>query len=313
MTLFDELLEANARFAENFPGTELTAVPSRHITILTCMDARIDNFAAFGLEVGDAHILRNAGGRVTDDVIRSLVLSNDILGTRYVAVIHHTECGLVGTTNEAIRDAIAVARRVDLSAIDFDPFEDVDQSVRDDLVRLEAAPLLRDDITYAGFAYDVANGVMRAVQSLLEPVAGTISAPSVSGLRNDAYIEEFRANDGKLGGNFSGVPVLLLHSTDAALGETRVTPLTCQSLESGWAIFASNGGSVAEPGWYGDLLVDPVVTIEFGAETIEGRARVAMGAERDQIWTRQKALIPAFAGYAQVANRTIPVLVIEPC
>jgi carbonic anhydrase len=312
VTLFDELLEANARFAKNFPGTELTAVPSRQITILTCMDARIDNFTAFGLEVGDAHILRNAGGRVTDDVIRSLVLSNDILGTRYVAVIHHTECGLVGTSNEAIRDAIAVARRVDLSAIDFDPFEDVDQSVRDDLARLAAAPLLRDDISYAGFAYDVANGVMRVVPPPTPPSTQTTSAPGARGFRNDAYIEEFRANAGQLGGSFSGVPVLLLHATDVALGETRVTPLTCQPLESGWAIFASKGGSTAEPGWYGDLLVDPVVTIEFGADTIEARARVAMGAERDEIWTRQKELMPAFAGYAQVANRTIPVLVIEP-
>ena len=164
MTLFDELLDANARFAENFPGTHLTASPSRHITILTCMDARIDNFTAFGLEVGDAHILRNAGGRVTDDVIRSLVLSNDILGTRYVAVIHHTECGLVGTTNEAIRETIEASRPGALSVIDFDPFEDVDQSVRDDLARLDASPLLRDDLTFAGFAYDVGNGVMRPVE-----------------------------------------------------------------------------------------------------------------------------------------------------
>jgi len=164
VTLFDELLAANARYAETFPGTHLTAAPSRHIVILTCMDARIDNFDAFGLAVGDAHILRNAGGRVTDDVIRSLLLSSDVLGTRYVAVVHHTQCGLLGTTNEAIRDRIRDDRGVDASAIDFDPIPDLDESVRTDIARLEGSPLLRKDLTFAGFVYDVANGRMRPVE-----------------------------------------------------------------------------------------------------------------------------------------------------
>jgi carbonic anhydrase len=164
VTLFDELLAANARYAETFPGTHLTAAPSRQIVILTCMDARIDNFDAFGLAVGDAHILRNAGGRVTDDVIRSLLLSSDVLGTRYVAVIHHTQCGLLGTTNEAIRDRIRDDRGVDASAIDFDPIPDLDESVRTDIARLEGSPLLRKDLAFAGFVYDVANGRMRPVE-----------------------------------------------------------------------------------------------------------------------------------------------------
>jgi carbonic anhydrase len=163
VTLFDELLEANANYARTFPGTDLTAMPSRHIVILTCMDARIDNFDAFGLAVGDAHILRNAGGRVTDDVIRSLLLSSDVLGTRYVTVIHHTQCGLWGTTNEVIRQRIQNEHGIDASMIDFRPFQDVDESVRDDLARLVASPLLRKDIGYAGFVYDVANGHMRPV------------------------------------------------------------------------------------------------------------------------------------------------------
>jgi len=165
MTLFDELLEANQRYAKTFPGTHLTAAPSRHIVILTCMDARIDNFDAFGLAVGDAHILRNAGGRVTADVIRSLLLSSDVLGTRHVAVIHHTQCGLFQTTNDAIRQRIHDHRGVDASAIEFDPFEDVDEAVRTDLARLEASPLLRKDLTFAGFVYDVANGRMRPVEA----------------------------------------------------------------------------------------------------------------------------------------------------
>ena len=127
------------------------------------MDARIDNFDAFGLAVGDAHILRNAGGRVTDDVIRSLLLSSNVLGTRYVAVIHHTQCGLFGTTNEAIRQRIRDEHGIDASTIDFRPFQDADESVRDDLARLETSPMLRPDMSYAGFVYDVANGRMRPV------------------------------------------------------------------------------------------------------------------------------------------------------
>ena len=168
MTLFDELLEANAGYAQSFPGTDLTAAPSRRIVILTCMDARIDNFDAFGLAVGDAHILRNAGGRVTDDVIRSLLLSSDLLGTRYVAVIHHTQCGLYGTTNRAIQQRIQDEHGIDASTIDFRPFQDADESVRDDLARLAADPLLRKDITYAGFVYDVANGRMRRARGAEE-------------------------------------------------------------------------------------------------------------------------------------------------
>lgn len=132
-----------------------------------------------------------------------------------------------------------------------------------------------------------------------------------SASRHAPYIEEFRSNAGQLGGNFEGVPVLLLHATDAASGETRVTPLTCQPLTDGWAIFASKGGASTEPRWYVDLLGDPDVTIEFGAETIEARARVAVGAEREEIWMRQKELMPSFASYEQQTSRTIPVVVIE--
>jgi carbonic anhydrase len=163
VTLFDELLEANARYAQTFPGTDLTVMPARHIVILTCMDARIDNFDAFGLAVGDAHILRNAGGRVTDDVIRSLLISSDIVGTRHVAVIHHTQCGLRDTTNEQLQQHIQDEREIDAAAIDFRPFQDTDESVREDIALLESSPLLRKDIDYAGFVYDVANGRMRSV------------------------------------------------------------------------------------------------------------------------------------------------------
>jgi carbonic anhydrase len=301
VTLFDELLEANASYAQTFPGTELTAMPSRHIVILTCMDARIDNFDAFGLAVGDAHILRNAGGRVTDDVIRSLLLSSDVLGTRYVAIIHHTQCGLWGTTNEAIQQRVRDDRDVDASAIDFRPFQDADESVRDDLARLAASPLLRKDITTAGFVYDVANGRMRPVAS----AEGNVS-PSIA-----RAIEEFRANAGQLGGEYEDVPVLLLHATDADSNTERVTPLTCQPRGDSWAVFASKAGASSDPYWYLNLVAKPQVTIEFGAETIEVTARVVEGAERDEIWEAQKQASPQFARYEASTDRVIPVVVLE--
>ena len=167
MAPLNHIFRANARFAEHFSGTAIAASPARKITVLTCMDTRIDDLQAFGLEVGDAHILRNAGGRVTDDVIRSLILSTDELGSRHVAVIHHTRCGLATGSNEAIRARIEAARPVNLQAVDFDPFDDVEASVREDLARLRDCSLLRSDLEFAGFVYDVASGRL----SRVEPVA----------------------------------------------------------------------------------------------------------------------------------------------
>lgn len=132
------------------------------------------------------------------------------------------------------------------------------------------------------------------------------------GFPNSPYIEEFRANAGKLGGVFEGVHVLLLHTTSAESGDPRLTPLTCQPLASGWAIFASKGGATTDPAWYRDLIAAPDATIEFGPDIIKVHARVAEGAERDDIWTRQKDLMPSFAEYERTANRTIPVVVLDP-
>ena len=136
--------------------------------------------------------------------------------------------------------------------------------------------------------------------------------------RTQAYIDEFRANEGRLGGNFEGVPVLLLHDRDAASGDERVTPLTCQPLATegqppaAWAVFASSGGAPTDPAWYRNLLAHPDVTIEFGPDTFETTARITAGEERDQIWTRQKQLMPSFATYEEKAGREIPVVVLEP-
>jgi deazaflavin-dependent oxidoreductase (nitroreductase family) len=129
------------------------------------------------------------------------------------------------------------------------------------------------------------------------------------------FIDEFLANAGQLSGDYEGVPVLLLHTLDSTSGELHITPLTTQPLgnnNQGWAVFGSNSGRDADPAWYRSLLETSEVTIEFGPDTIPVTARVAAGAEREEIWSRQKRLMPSFAGYEESANRTIPVVVLEP-
>src|SRR5579859_4052779 len=140
--MFDELIAANERYAQHFAKGDLPTPPRLRLVVLTCMDARIDPLRALGLAEGDAHILRNAGGRVTDDVLRSLVVSQQLLGTRRIAVVHHTECGLVGRTNEQIRARVRPTLGTAADTIEFLPFYDLETSVRDDLASLRASPLI---------------------------------------------------------------------------------------------------------------------------------------------------------------------------
>src|SRR4029078_7200538 len=119
--------------------------PGRKTAVLVCMDARIDPAKALGLEEGDAHVIRNAGGLETSDAIRSLVISYKLLGTREFVVIHHTDCGMLTFTNEQIRDQLKQDPGADASDIDFLPFSDVDQSVRQDLAKIRASPLIPDE------------------------------------------------------------------------------------------------------------------------------------------------------------------------
>lgn len=135
--------------------------PARHLAIITCMDARLDLFRALGLTVGDAHILRNAGGRVSDDAIRSVVISVHLLGTREVGVIHHTKCGLEGITDEAI------AERTGVRGVAFLPFDDVETSVRGDVEVLRTSGHLPTGVVTWGAVYDVDTGGVRVVA---EPV-----------------------------------------------------------------------------------------------------------------------------------------------
>ena len=130
---------------------------------------------------------------------------------------------------------------------------------------------------------------------------------------NAQIIEEFRANAGKVGGPFEGLPLVLVHHTGAKTGTERVNPLAYQQLDDGAiAIFASKGGAPTNPDWFYNLKPNPEATIEIGTETRKVRARVADGEERERIWSRQKELRPQFAKYEETAgDRTIPVVVLE--
>lgn len=130
---------------------------------------------------------------------------------------------------------------------------------------------------------------------------------------NASIVEEFRANEGRVGGRFAGQTLLLLHTTGARSGQERVNPVAYQELGDGRvAVFASYAGLDVNPAWFHNLVAHPDVTAEIGTETRELRARVTSGEERTAIWERQKAAHPGFAGYEQKTAREIPVVVLEP-
>jgi deazaflavin-dependent oxidoreductase (nitroreductase family) len=128
---------------------------------------------------------------------------------------------------------------------------------------------------------------------------------------NTKVIEEFRANGGKVGGQFEGLPLLLLHTRGAKSGAERVNPVAYQATDGVLAVFASKGGAPTNPDWYRNLVANPQVTVEVGTDTFDARARVAEGEERERIWERQKQDVPGFAEYERRTDRQIPVVVLE--
>ncbi len=157
MSSRDELLRANAEFAAGFEHGSLPRPPARSLAVVTCIDGRIDPLRAFGLAPGDANVLRNAGARVTDDVLRSLVVSRHLLGMRETMVVGHTDCGLEGVANADVHAAVPGS-----DGIDFLPFADLEESVREGLRRIRAEPLLAD-VKASGWIYDVETGRLREV------------------------------------------------------------------------------------------------------------------------------------------------------
>ena len=173
MSEITKMLEANRAYAGSFTQGDLPMPPARHVAILTCMDARIHPATSLGLELGDAHVIQNAGGRASDDAIRSLIISSRLLGTTEFAVIHHTECGMLTFTNDHLQAKLKQETGEDASGIDFLPFPDLEQSVRDDVDRILSTPFLDPSIQVSGYIYDVHTG---KVEQVVAPVAAGATA-----------------------------------------------------------------------------------------------------------------------------------------
>ena len=162
MSEVSTFLKANERYAASFKKGSLPMPPSRRVAVVACMDARLDPARILGLEEGDAHVVRNAGGRAAD-ALRSLVISQELLGTREVVVIHHTDCGMLTFTNDQLKQRLREGRGAEAD-IDFLPFSDVDQSVRDDVRAIRESRLLLPGVPVTGFVYDVKTGRLRQVE-----------------------------------------------------------------------------------------------------------------------------------------------------
>ncbi|MGV9882843.1 beta-class carbonic anhydrase [Streptomyces sp. NPDC003006] len=160
-TVTDRLVEANERYAADFADPGMDARPVLRVAVVACMDARLDLHAALGLELGDCHTIRNAGGVVTDDVIRSLTISQRALGTRSVVLIHHTGCGLESLTEEFRQDLENEVGQRPTWAVE--SFRDVEQDVRQSMQRVRTSPFLPHTDDIRGFVFDVTTGLLREI------------------------------------------------------------------------------------------------------------------------------------------------------
>ena len=162
MSVIDELLANNARFARTFADSGLEAPPQKKVAIVACMDARREMRALLGLEEGEAHIIRNAGGVVTDDVIRSLMLSQRLLGTREVMLIHHTGCGMLTFADAELKDAIQEETGA-RPPFALGSFRDLEEDVRGCIARIRESPFLPHRDRVRGFVYELDTGRLREV------------------------------------------------------------------------------------------------------------------------------------------------------
>ncbi|HEY6467512.1 MAG TPA: carbonic anhydrase [Candidatus Acidoferrales bacterium] len=164
MSVIDEVLAANQIYAHTHELRELTPRPQRGIAVLTCMDTRL-SIRTLGLKTGDAHIIRNAGGIVTDDALRSLLVSHYLLGTQEFMVINHTDCGMMKTTEEDMRARVQnQAGTAAIAPAHFFAFRDVDRNVREQIQKLRTHPWVPKEIAVRGFVYDVTTGLLREIQ-----------------------------------------------------------------------------------------------------------------------------------------------------
>lgn len=162
MTVTDQYLKNNEEYAAGFTGP-LPLPPSKHVAVLACMDARLDVYRILGLQEGEAHVIRNAGGVVTDDEIRSLAISQRLLGTTEIILIHHTDCGMLTFTDDdfkkSIQDEVGIK-----PAWSAEAFSDLDEDVRQSLRRIQASPFVTATTSLRGFVFDVATGKLAEVK-----------------------------------------------------------------------------------------------------------------------------------------------------
>jgi carbonic anhydrase len=169
MTVTDQLLENNREYARTFQGP-LPLPPGKHLAVLACMDARLDVYALLGLEPGESHVIRNAGGVVTDDEIRSLAISQRLLGTEEIILIHHTDCGMLTFTDDAFKKSIQdeTGIKPEWAA---ESFSDLDEDVRQSIARIKASPFIPKKENVRGFVFDVATGELTEVDQVQEAAA----------------------------------------------------------------------------------------------------------------------------------------------
>jgi len=162
LTVIDELLENARSYADTFDKAELPMPPGRRIAIVACMDARLNPYGLLGLEEGDAHVIRNAGGVITDDEIRSLAISQRLLGTSEIILIHHTDCGMLTFTDDGFKASIQEETGLK-PAWSPEAFGDLDTDVRQSIARIKASPFIPKKESVRGFVFDVATGKLNEV------------------------------------------------------------------------------------------------------------------------------------------------------
>ena len=163
MSVTDNLLKNNEHYAASFAKGDLPMSPGKKLAVLACMDARLDVHKILGLEAGDAHIIRNAGGVATDDAIRSLVISQRLLGTEEIILVHHTDCGMLTFKDDELKRQIEQETGI-RPAFALEAFSDVQEDVRQSIARIEASPFIPRKSSIRGFVYDVASGRLSEVR-----------------------------------------------------------------------------------------------------------------------------------------------------
>jgi carbonic anhydrase len=181
MSVTDETIKANERYAENFQLGNLPMPPARKLAVVACMDARLIPDQILGFKTGDAHVIRNAGGVVTDDVIRSLIISHRLLGTQEFIIINHTDCGMLTFKDEELRSRLKEETGVAASEpAHFHAFPDLEANVREGVRRVKAHPWIPDGIPVRGFIYDVRTGRLHEVPATAAPAYGGYEQPSAT-------------------------------------------------------------------------------------------------------------------------------------